>query len=385
MTRMLGLLLFSALFVACPKPTQTKSKAPNDWVVEVTTQAPKFEPPKVLPADASWQKLSTVAYKGKQDDIFFINPRRGWYGNGAGKIYRTDDGGATWKEVLSQPGTYIRALGFADEQHGFAGNIGTDYFPGVTDTNPLYVTKDGGDTWAPAKLPATPVVKGICAIDVLHSKYINAGRLEEKTIVHAAGRVGGPAFMLRSVDGGETWKALDLNTQAAMILDIKFFDEMNGLVFAASDVDVEKANALILRTEDGGTTWKVAYQSTRPFELAWKASFPTREVGYATIMSYDQDPTHAKRYVAKTTDGGKTWQELFLVEDPKALEFGIGFVSPEIGWLGTGPSGYQTIDGGATWTQVKLGQAANKIRIIPEGKGFVGYSIGVEVYKLMVP
>ena len=84
---------------------------------------------------------------GKQDDIAFVSPDTGWYGNGSGKLYRTADGGETWAKVWEQPGTFIRALGFVDARHGFLGNVGTDYYPSVTDTRPLYRTRDGGVTW----------------------------------------------------------------------------------------------------------------------------------------------------------------------------------------------------------------------------------------------
>ncbi len=74
--------------------------------------------------NATWQKQTTDDYAGKQDDIFFLNPEKGWYVNGAGKIYRTDDGGATWQLKLHQPGTFFRCIAFLDENVGVAGNIG---------------------------------------------------------------------------------------------------------------------------------------------------------------------------------------------------------------------------------------------------------------------
>ena len=37
----------------------------------------------------TWTKLPTEPYKGKQDDLYFVNATTGWYGNGAGKLYRT--------------------------------------------------------------------------------------------------------------------------------------------------------------------------------------------------------------------------------------------------------------------------------------------------------
>jgi photosystem II stability/assembly factor-like uncharacterized protein len=343
--------------------------------------------PKVahLPESVTWQKLDTVAYKGKQDDIHFIDPQRGWYVNGSGKIYATSDGGKIWNEQLSQPGTYFRTVGFIDGMNGFAGNIGTEYFPGVTDTRPLYRTRDGGKTWQVVESLTEDKIKGLCAIDIVHNQFVNAGKLEQRTIVHAGGRVGGPAKLARSLDGGETWTVIDMTPHTAMILDVKFFDAMNGIVFGASDADVQLSHARILRTDDGGKTWKMAYESKRPFEITWKGSFPSRKIGYATIQSYDPDPKNSQRHVVKRTDGGKTWAELPLVNDAKVREFGIGFYDERIGWVGASTGGYQTTDGGKTWRAVDMGRAVNKIRVMPNGEGMVAYAIGTDIYKLDVP
>ena len=252
------LMATSALLVGCATDT---SRGQSDYKVDATT---------------AWQKLDTVAYRGKQDDISFIDANTGWYGNGAGKIYRTRDGGATWKEQLDRPGTFVRTIGMVDAKRGFMGNVGTDYYPGVTDTTPLYETRDGG------------------------------------------------------------------------------------------------------------VTWKKVYQSNRPFELTWKASFPTRDIGYVTIQSYNPDQAVSKRVVAKTTDGGNTWREIDLVDDFAVREFGIAFATENLGWVGTTTSGFQTTDGGATWTRVNMGRAVNKIRLIPSADGLVGYAIGVDVHKLIL-
>lgn len=331
-------------------------------------------------ADGQWHKLPTEAFKGKQDDVFFVDTQTGFYVNGQGNIFRTADGGQHWTRVLQQPGTYFRAIGMVDHNHGFAGNIGTEYFPGVTDTNPLYETHDGGATWQVVKnLPGAPV-KGICAIDILKSQFINAGVLDQRTVVHAGGRVGGPAFLLRSLDGGATWTNIDMSPWVAMIVDVKFFDEMNGIVFAGSDANIERSHALIVATHDGGKTWNKVYESKRPYELTWKGSFPTRDVGYATIQNYNPDKNQTVRRVAKTSDGGKTWQELPLVDDAGVREFGVGFATPQLGWVGTSKGGFETRDGGKTWQAIDLGRVVNKIRVMQDGAGFRAYAIGADVY-----
>ena len=329
-----------------------------------------------------WKKLETVKYPGKQDDIVFVTPELGWYCNGSGRIYRTLDGGFSWVEQVHQPGTFFRCLAFVDSLRGFAGNVGPGYFPGVTDSVPLYETRDGGATWTPVTTIHGPSPPGLCAIHV--SRVAAAAGRPARTVVRAAGRVGGPAFLLTSEDGGDTWESRDLSAQCGMVLDLEFVDASTGILSAATTADAKTSNALILRTTDGGASWTPRYRSTRPYELTWKSSFPTREVGYVTIQSYDPDSTVVRRVVAKTVDGGVTWKEIPLADEFKLREFGVGFIDERTGWVGGSTTGYGTSDGGATWQPVAMGRAVNKIRLVKTARGFVGYAIGVDVYKLTV-
>ncbi len=333
----------------------------------------------------TWAKLPTVPYKGKQDDVHFINALTGWYGNGEGKLYTTSNGGDTWTNIWDQPGTFIRALGFANASDGWIGNVGTDYYPGVTDKNPLYRTRDGGKTWDAVVAPGIEKISGICGIDVLHTQAIYQGALRPRVIVHAAGRVGGQAWLMRSVDGGDSFSVIDMNPHCGMILDVKFLDANTGFVCAASSADLEQANAMMLRTSDGGKTWDVVYRSKQLYENCWKMSWPKTngkygKTGYATVQSYD--PAATKRVFIKTVDGGKTWVEGPLVDDAKVREFGIGFVDDQRGWIGTTTGGYETRDGGKNWIAVEMGKAVNKVRIIPKADGGHRlFAIGVDMHR----
>jgi photosystem II stability/assembly factor-like uncharacterized protein/dienelactone hydrolase len=335
----------------------------------------------VKPSEKGWKKLNTESYPGKQDDITFINEMEGWYVNGYGSIYHTQNGGTTWEKQLERKGTFFRCIAFVDSLRGFAGTVGTDYFPNVTDTIPLYGTNDGGKTWSPVNYKG-PYVKGLCAIEVVKEQFINHGKTDYKIHIYAVGRVGSPANRMVSHDGGLTWSSNSMNKDCKMLFDIKMLDKNNGFVCAASDEDIEKSNALILKTIDGGKTWKKVYQSNRPYETTWKTSFPSDKVGYVTIQSYNPDSLAKQQRVAKTIDGGETWNEINLVEDANAREFGVGFIDDKHGFIGTMNSGYETNDGGSTWTPINLGKACNKIRIYKDGNGKTyGYAIGVDVMK----
>ena len=336
-------------------------------------------------SSTAWKRFATEAYRGKQDDVLFISPSTGWYVNGAGKIFKTTDSGATWTQKVKMDGTYFRCIAFVDEKLGFAGNIGPGYFPNVSDTVPLYKTEDGGETWNAVTTLEGPPVVGLCALEVVRVPFVNAGSLEYRTRIVGVGRVGGPTAMVTSDDLGRTWQRVTLPESCAMAFDVHFFDLEHGVVAAASSADVAESRAMILTTSDGGKTWTEAYRGSRPFELTWKISFPTRDVGYVTIQSYNPDTAASARYIAKTTDGGRTWAEVPLVDDHRVRQFGVAFIDENRGWIGAMPGGFETTDGGRTWLRADFGNAVNKIRVLRTDSGTHLHAIGVNVSTLEIP
>jgi photosystem II stability/assembly factor-like uncharacterized protein len=329
----------------------------------------------------TWEKLPTQRYPGKQDDIHFGSPSTGMYVNGEGRIYKTVDAGDTWVQVLHKPGTYFRCVVMLDSQTSLAGNIGVEYFPNVTDTTPLYRTEDGGASWHAVTIGGDPVT-GLCALEVVREPVINAGKLDEKVVLVGTGRVGGPSTFVRSDDLGKTWTSRDLSGVAGMALDIHFFNRHVGLIAAASSSDLTQSRPRIIRTEDGGKTWNAVYEGDRTFETTWKMSFPTTDTGFVTIQSYNPDPAASKRFIGKTTDGGKSWTEMSLIDDHGVRPFGVAFITETEGWVGAAPNGFYTADAGTTWTPVRFGNAVNKIRVVKDEQVTRIFAIGVDLYRL---
>ena len=359
----------SAAPIADTGTLEVGGDAVDEVAIEASPDAPSDGREEAI-LSAKWKKLAgapTIA--GKQDDVYFVDSSNGFSVNGNGQIWGSTDGGAKWSKLLDQPGTYFRAISFFDPKHGFAANIGTDYYPGVTDTNPLYETIDGGATWK-VKAVDGAAPPGICGF----------WRIDDKNIV-ATGRVGGPSFFLKSTDAGATWKSTDISSKIAMLVDAYFPTPTVGVVTGGTSTG-SGSRCAILRTEDGGASWANVFTSKQAGEMCWKVSFPTPNVGYAAVLTFGAKTPSS---FIKTTDGGKTWQELPFIDGSYA-GLGVGFITENIGWIGGEASGkpaQRTKDGGATWeADPSLGSYINRFRFV-DGK--TGYAIGTTIYKLEIP
>jgi photosystem II stability/assembly factor-like uncharacterized protein len=332
--------------------------------------------------EPGWAKLRTAPYvlNNKQDALAFSAGGVGWYGNGTGRIYRTTDFGEHWQQVWKGAGTYVRALEFIDEKTGFLGNVGPGYFSNVSDKRPLYVTHDAGEHWSPiAPTAAGKQITGVCAIDAL--------KVDGKILaVRAGGRVGGPAGMLESFDEGRTFRARDMRDVTGMILDIHFIDADVGFIAGASEAEEDKAHARILKTTDGGKTWRAVFDSDRAGDNNWKLAFPTAQVGYATIISYQAPEGEARGYVVKTVDGGEHWKRVTVTDDTQWVPYGINFLDENLGWVGGSTGGFETRDGGRSWQRVNMGLSTNKIRFVARPDRTVSaFAIGQSLYRIDFP
>jgi len=314
---------------------------------------------------SSWQTLNSVPLVTRYNDIYFVNPTRGWIANGSGQIYRTLDGGVSWVKQFDKNTVHFRSIGFVDSLNGWAGNVGPGEF-GATDTSTIYQTTDGGKTWTPVRSYIGPKPRGLCGMHVLND-----------SVISAVGRVRGPAFFVRTTNRGKTWTSKDMSQYAVGLLDVYFFNPDTGVAVGLTKAPNDSSHGVVLFTVDGGKTWEKRITTSRIGEWCWKVSFPSRRVGYASL----QRDTYAPIYFLKTVDGGKTWQEKLFFNGYYYVQ-GIGFINEKTGWLGgSSASGYQTTDGGETWQPAGFGSRLNRFRFLNDT---LGYASGQRVYKYTV-
>ncbi len=167
---------------------------------------------------------------------------------------------------------------------------------------------------------------------------------------------GSRGTVLRTVDGGKSWKAAGVPGMSGTdFRDIEAFDAGTAVVMGIG------RPAKIFRTEDGGEDWTEVYSSDIPGIFLDALAFAGKRVGWAV-----GDPVDGRFILLRTEDGGKFWQELPPARSPAALEGEGCFAASGTCLAAQGLNGalfctggptarlIRTSDGGATWTAVRL-------------------------------
>jgi photosystem II stability/assembly factor-like uncharacterized protein len=173
---------------------------------------------------ATWANVNVgstnAEYSAGRHALFALDFRNIWLGTDGGNIYYSDDGGVTWtKQTTVALASDIVAIGFTDENYGFA----------VTDAGGAYKTVDGGTTWGATSDPTTG--SGAANDIAVMSPYF----------VFVSGTDG----LFYTMDGGTTWAQRNATPLAA----VEFEDEQYGVAVGSA------ASGLIYQTIDGGYSW----------------------------------------------------------------------------------------------------------------------------------
>ena len=182
-------------------------------------------------------------------------------------IYRTTDGGRTWKDIWTcnaklslgglsrQVGCHIAQFHFVTPEVGYAVAKNNSFGMGSEPPPMIAKTTDGGETWEATLGPGTVDKDGVTTVFFLNEQT-GFARLTSKKLHMTS-------------DGGRTWRGI----VAAPGIDIRFADPGVGWAVEVGRLDPE-----VWYTTDGGSRWssrEIRFPTTvRAF------SFPRRDRAY---------------------------------------------------------------------------------------------------------
>ena len=119
---------------------------------------------------------------------------------------------------------------------------------------------------------------------------------------------GSNGMVGESLDGGETWKWLQVKGfEKTDFRDIEAFDATTAVIMGVAEP------AYILKTIDAGKTWKVVYENKTKGMFLDAMEFWNEQSGIVI-----GDPIDNKFFIARTFDGGNTWREISKQNYPVA-------------------------------------------------------------------
>ena len=217
------------------------------------------------------------------------------------------------------------------------------------------------------------VAYGIISLAEYKTEFL---KLDEYSPVYAdkiffvndsVGFVSGIFSVYKTKDGGRHWNRLITTDGGNMAFgEIYFIDEDHGFV-SLRDCDSDDCNGGgWLMTTDGGTSWK----RTTIGQAVKSIFFTSQLTGF--VVTEEFIAQSAIYTILKTTDGGKTWNEIFGPSLDKG-ELKARFVNDQIGYAYNRYSIFVTKDGGESWRESASSNHISSLALT-ENVAYAGFS-----------
>jgi photosystem II stability/assembly factor-like uncharacterized protein len=251
------------------------------------------------------------------EDMFsvsFPTEQDGWACGRWGVILHTADGGATWAHQESGTDFMLVSIHFVDAQHGHA----------VGEEGVILSTDDGGRNWKKQSCPVNYFLMGV------HFATASTGWI-----------VGERTHILYTENSGETWQ-VQFSDQDFILKSVSFCDEMNG--WAAGEY------GFVYHTSDGGKNWE---RQSGYFTISPETDEVEGGNYLFDVVAVDPRTAWAvgiDTYIMKTTDAGRTWQEI-KTGLPKTPLFCVEASGTDHVFIGGTGLFIESADGGLNWKQ----------------------------------
>lgn len=229
-------------------------------------------------------------------------PVRGVMTSHGDGVYKSTDGGQTWKHIGLEKTRQISKIVVdpRDPNIVLVGAQGSPY--GATEERGIYKSTDGGMTWN--KVHYVDENSGISdlSMDMTNPRIIYAAYWDHRRYPWKV-QSGGPGSGLwKSVDGGETWTKMTAGLPKGVMgkMGISVSRAMPNRVWAIIEAD----NGGLYRSDNGGKNWRLINPDRLLRARSWY---------YMHILAHPTDPESVfvmNAPLVQSSDGGKTFVNL---------------------------------------------------------------------------
>ncbi len=261
------------------------------------------------------------------------------YGDG---VYKSTDGGKTWKNTGLEKTRHISDVVIHPDNSDVVWVAAQGTVHGSSPDRGIYKSFDGGATWKKVLFVDDNTGVSSISIDMTNPRILYAATWQHRRYPWKVESGGAGCSIWKSTDGGDTWAKINEGLPKEVgKMGVAVSRANPNRVFAI--VEAEKAKAGLYRSDDGGKKWN---------HLSSDAAITSRSWYYMEVFA---DPINAdvvyvlNAPMMKSIDGGKTFQNIRVGHgDTHDL-----WINPKNGQnmiLGDDGGGEISFNGGASWS-----------------------------------
>lgn len=270
--------------------------------------------------------------------LSFTSPHVGWLVGGAGNttVFRTVDGGATWRQIFPPEPTPVQSVTFVNSHHGYG--LGEPGHP-----NAVMASQDGGQQWSQ-----------IATLPTAHSWQTAVARQSMAFTSAQSGWIVRNDQLWHTKDGGTQWSLVSLpGFSSTDSLSVIAFIGNNGVVGSPY-------SNTAWWTTNQGASWHQTQHESLGHVLATMNPNLNREanrLGQPIFVAGSHGSlvwiVFQNQRWALSTNGGSSWTTHNFPSNILTTVGTVNFVSAHDGWFETaGSILYSTTNGGKHWTRV---------------------------------
>ena len=266
---------------------------------------------------SNWQNISdkffggsigSVAVAPSNSSIIYVGEGESTLRNNVSEghgMWRSDDGGRNWKHIGLDDSRHIMRIVIHPTNPDIVWVAALGHLFGPSDERGIYKTIDGGKTWKRVLYSDDTSGGAELVMEPGNPAVLYAATWTVKRTPYSLESGGKGSALWKSTDGGETWKKLN---------DKKGFPGntiLGNIGIAVSPANPERVFALVesskgglYRSDDGGETWNLESTDANIRQRAWY---------FSKIYC---DPKNAEKVYGlnvnmySSSDGGKTFKQI---------------------------------------------------------------------------
>jgi photosystem II stability/assembly factor-like uncharacterized protein len=317
--------------------------------------------------------VGAIAVAESDPNVLYVGmgeePIRGNFSHGDG-VYKSTDGGASWKNVGLRDTRQIARIRIHPNNPDLVFVAAQGHAWAANSERGIFRSEDGGKTWKKILYVDDKTGASDLAMDPNNPRILYAGFWQ--VVRHPWELVsGGPGSSLwKSTDGGETWKKLTGKESTSKESAEGLPDELLGKIGVAASaarpdrifafLEAKKKGGLY-RSDDGGKKWTHVNDEHKIRERAWYYSWVYLDPRHADTVYLPNVDMH------KSTDAGKNFSNLRV---PHGDNHDLWIDPDDSDRMILGNDGGATIsfNGGKTWSTQNNQPTAQFYRVATDNR-----------------